>query len=160
MTCKEICECIYDCFLDFFENIECLTAFILQVLKWIFLVVTSPIWLIPYTIIKQDKKKVQTMAEYIERESLLKEMLGLHSIPVYIGHVTDEDKMFETMVEVVEEHPAADVVPVVRCKDCKHYTNIDTYRNPPRLGFHWCNKLGNITKEKDYCSYGERRCEE
>ena len=49
----------------------------------------------------------------------------------------------------------ADFVELVRCKDCKHYTNIDTYRNPPRLDFHWCNKLGNITKENDYCSYGK-----
>lgn len=57
MTCKEICECIYDCFLDFFENIEYLTAFILQVLKWLFLVVTSPVWLIPYTIIKKGERK-------------------------------------------------------------------------------------------------------
>lgn len=54
----------------------------------------------------------------------------------------------------------ADFVEVVRCKECKHYTNIDTYRNPPRLDFHWCNKLGNVTKENDYCSYGERRCED
>ena len=54
------------------------------------------------------------MAEYIEREALLKEMLGLHTIPVYIGHVTDEDVMFETMVDVVKEHPTADVVPVVK----------------------------------------------
>lgn len=99
------------------------------------------------------------MAEYIERDALLKEMHGSHTLPFFKGHMTDEDVMFKTMVSVVEEQPTADVAPVVRCKDCKHYTNIDTYRNPPRLDFHWCNKLGNVTKENDYCSYGERRCE-
>ena len=89
---------------------------------------------------------------YIEREALLKKMLGLHSIPVYIGHVTDEDKMFETMVEVVEEQPTADVVPVVRCKDCKYY---DVYH----LECHNPHHNGIINCE-GFCSYGERRCEE
>lgn len=54
MTCKEICECIYK---EFVEDIQFLSAFIFQVLKWLFLVVTSPLWLIPYTIIKKNKKE-------------------------------------------------------------------------------------------------------
>ena len=130
------------------------------------------------------------MAEYIEREALLKKMLGLHTIPVYIGHVTDEDKMFETMVEVVEEQPTADVVEVVRCKDCKHFqpafvqTN-DGERRPyteeekqsgfglvsaekgincgsrcERFGCWEQNSIPVWFSENDYCSYGERRCED
>ena len=89
------------------------------------------------------------MAEYIKKNDLIKHIersFGEISTPF--------------VVKEIKDFPNADVVEVVRCKDCKHYTNIDTYRNPPRLDFHWCNKLGNITKEKDYCSYGERRCEE
>ena len=97
------------------------------------------------------------MAEYIEREkaiaicqSYYEHCLETHD---YCG-----DSVAYDIRSNIKGLPTADVVPVVRCKDCKHYTNIDTYRNPPRLDFHWCNKFGNITKENDYCNYGERRC--
>ena len=45
---------------------------------------------------------------------------------------------------------ANDVVPVVRCKDCKHWT----------MGY--CNNFAYydyepVTNESDFCSYGERR---
>lgn len=50
----------------------------------------------------------------------------------------------------------ANVTEVVRCKDCKKYSNFDPY-NCKRLTFHFCTKLGNITKENDFCSYGERK---
>ncbi len=50
----------------------------------------------------------------------------------------------------------ADVAPVVRCKDCKHYTDFDAH-NCKRLEFHFCNKFRNITRESDFCSYGERK---
>lgn len=55
---------------------------------------------------------------------------------------------------------SADVVEVVRCKDCKHWkdTSLDTVTE-----YHWgeCRKpLGDYryceTAENDYCSYGER----
>lgn len=39
---------------------------------------------------------------------------------------------------------ANDVVPVVRCKDCKHWNNGDCYRI-------------ELTRPDDYCSYGERK---
>lgn len=101
------------------------------------------------------------MAEYIERDALLKKMLGLHTIPVYIGHVTDEDKMFETMVEVVEEQPTADVVEVVHaewikagfgiservvCSHCRSHHG--SYLKPP-----FCSQCGAKMG-------GERRCED
>lgn len=49
----------------------------------------------------------------------------------------------------VRDLPAADVVEVVRCRDCKH--------NPMR-SFTGCPMAG-IEKRKttDYCSYGERK---
>ena len=50
----------------------------------------------------------------------------------------------------------ADYAEVVRCKDCKNYCKVDTLKGKI-LDFHWCNKFRNITKEDDFCSYGERR---
>lgn len=52
--------------------------------------------------------------------------------------------------EIVE--PAADVVEVVRCKDCKHY-NTSCCTD----GFGWCENFNNGAEDKHFCSYGERR---
>lgn len=48
-------------------------------------------------------------------------------------------------------------VPVVRCKDCKHY-------RPQKKSAHWenranyCNRIVTIkTRPYDFCSYGERK---
>lgn len=54
---------------------------------------------------------------------------------------------------VLVQVPAVDAVEVVRCKDCKN------------LGFKdfsgICNRrMIGIVKPDDFCSYGERRCEE
>lgn len=49
----------------------------------------------------------------------------------------------------IEAQPTADVVEVVRCKDCKYYNAIDTDRLSE------CEK-GFETYGNDYCSYGER----
>ena len=62
---------------------------------------------------------------------------------------------FHLIGELVDSHgnvhyedlknlPAADVVEVVRCKDCKYE---DTC----------CRMIRNEKKPSDYCSYGERR---
>jgi hypothetical protein len=52
--------------------------------------------------------------------------------------------------------PTADVVEVVRCKDCKHYKTPECamWLECSACGgqWDWCNP-------NDYCSYGERRCE-
>ena len=45
----------------------------------------------------------------------------------------------------------ADVVPVVRCKDCKHLMFSDCYGECSR-GY-----MGIVSPD-DYCSYGERKC--
>lgn len=45
----------------------------------------------------------------------------------------------------------ADMVSVVRCKDCRYYNPIDENKPYPcGYGIYMCNK-------DDYCSYGERR---
>ena len=48
------------------------------------------------------------------------------------------------------DKPTADVVEVVRCKDCKHYE--------PCTAVSYCNLYEDVTTEPNaYCSYGERR---
>ena len=50
----------------------------------------------------------------------------------------------------------ADVVSVVRCKDCKHFSKYNGYeRGECRLFM----ELISSMKLNDYCSYGERKCD-
>lgn len=85
------------------------------------------------------------MAEYIEREALMK-------FPIRRDHCDKEraNEHFingiETVLEYAESLPAADVAPVVRCKDCKHEFGGS------------CIICGFQRREpEDFCSYGERR---
>ena len=74
--------------------------------------------------------------------------------------------------------PSADVVEVVRCRDCKFATELDVHCEFNRKAYKHCSLLrGDETRNvwhkykkyyKDYsiveldefCSYGERKCEE
>ena len=59
------------------------------------------------------------------------------------------------MLGSVEEYPSADVVEVVRCKDCK---NIDMDWESVRApGKHYCITMDSFMDCNDYCSYGERK---
>lgn len=52
----------------------------------------------------------------------------------------------------LENEPAADVAPVVRCKNCR-YSNFD-----PEYGKRWCDRCLScmLVRDDDFCSYGER----
>lgn len=74
------------------------------------------------------------MAEYIERE---KAKRLLHIEYAYAAE------------QLLDEIPAADVAPVVRCKDCK---KLGTGECPMEQDYPWISKDSD-----DFCSYGERR---
>lgn len=96
-----------------------------------------------------------TNPEHIEREAVLaainevvEDYAGEHSFSTDFAVAV----VCELRDNVVATIPATDVVPVVRCKDCKHFRrNLenDTY----------CGCVGGLTdpEEHDFCSYGERR---
>jgi len=73
------------------------------------------------------------MAEYIERDAALE-----------IVKRTSGD--YVAAFAEIRKIPAADVVPVVRCKECKH------------LFYTMCAACGFLPhKPNDFCSYGERK---
>ena len=73
------------------------------------------------------------MTEYIEREAFLDYMKGT-------------SRYFNVKFDI-ENFPAADVAPVVRCKGCKHY-----------LGLAECEFVGHFSGGTDYfCADGERK---
>ena len=101
-----------------------------------------------------------TMAgkEYIERE---------YAIQFLEEHMTDAVGKSKTMVKDVylmaKNHaknylsiiPAADVVEVVRCKECKHgHWNQETCHGKP---IYYCDRTDLQVSKCDFCSYGERK---
>ena len=62
----------------------------------------------------------------------------------------------ESCLAVLEDAPTIDAVPVVRCKDCKHYEN-----HRPKV-LENCERNGHLIpmSPDDFCSYGERRSDD
>lgn len=58
----------------------------------------------------------------------------------------------------IEDAPAADVAPVVRCKNCTHYKIVDEF-DGQKMYMCKVNQLSYINSDGDmhYCSYGERK---
>ena len=81
---------------------------------------------------------------YIEREKVISELKNL-----------PEQERIEYMgiYDCIKSVPVADVVEVVRCKDCKHLMFSDMYGE--------CSQAHmGIVRPDDFCSYGERKDEE
>ena len=58
-----------------------------------------------------------------------------------------------------QKAPTADVVEVVRCKDCKHSVRYEC-KNDACYKFTMCRRRDGYSEgveDEDYCSYGERR---
>jgi hypothetical protein len=60
--------------------------------------------------------------------------------------------------EVIKNLPTVDVVPVVRCKNCKHKGWVQEPSHGKTID--WCKLHDICIKDNDYCSYGERKCDD
>ena len=81
------------------------------------------------------------MARYIDADAFEPMLLEEYERATWIEHNTI--KMFFEMLSAM---PTADVVEVVRCRDCE-YADI----------FHHCDKVDFWNTENDFCSKGKRR---
>ena len=91
-----------------------------------------------------DSVTAESRQEYIKREDAIKEantwsMFG--------------DDNLESRLKGL---PSADVVEVVRCKDCKY---CEKRRTANCLTFFYCLMQECSVKDNDYCSYGEKKDE-
>ena len=84
--------------------------------------------------------------EYIEREAAKRELL---SWAVSINH--PEYLIKDDALHVIDSIPTADVVKVVRCRDCKYHEDTSV------IGFEHCCLIGKTVRHNDFCSYGERK---
>ena len=87
--------------------------------------------------------------EYIERNALKND-----------GHLCWHDGKGNVYYEI-DHAPAADVVEVCRCKDCKNaYINSFSAQSGIAVCRFWTNRLNGelaIVQQDDFCSYGERK---
>ena len=88
------------------------------------------------------------MGEYIEREALIAEFKRLT-----LGENSLIERIFaDGVYAVLETFPAADVVEVVKCRECQHSFEDDFD------GSLWCCRdYEREVVENHFCSYGERR---
>ena len=63
-------------------------------------------------------------------------------------------KTIESFTDGIKFLEPADVVPVVRCRNCEHW---QTDWNPSIPDRHYCAVMDSMMKAEDFCSYGEKR---
>lgn len=82
------------------------------------------------------------MSDYIKREDAIK---ALTDCPVqYVSRICNV--------------PSADVVEVVRCKECKHHEDFLSDDGDKVLC--WVHDVDIVMAKNDYCSYGEPKEQE
>lgn len=89
-------------------------------------------------------------SDYIGRQVVIKAIQQA----VIKGYGTDYGVIDSDVVyEILDDLPAADVVPVVRCKDCRKCIHDSLF------GQLWCNMtlVTRRVKPDDFCSYGKRK---
>ena len=101
------------------------------------------------------------MAEYIERETLINVLEGeiedcgyadASNKPIAYGTILG----LKSALSYAKSLPAADVVEVVRCKDCEYFVIKPNYR----LCSHKLNRTLNSLLEissNHFCSYGKKK---
>lgn len=100
------------------------------------------------------------MAEYIGKEALIAHIKDLPTWwadagGVYGRSMKYPEGMFdcEDVISSVENAPVADVVPVVRCKDCQYWQ--DNNGGYPNEECRW--REDETPDADDFCSYGKRK---
>lgn len=73
-------------------------------------------------------------------------------------HLTDPYHIISACA-VIDKAETVDAVPVVRCRECKHYKEFRTRKNKQIMRL--CYRMGKHDMEypvrpDDFCSYGER----
>lgn len=103
------------------------------------------------------------MAEYIDRDAIYTafanactDVLERESEIYYIAGFS-----YEHVIEILDNIPAADVAPVVRCRDCKWFANNN---DGEWFGCWLFNAIRAVPEDAptpdDFCSYGARKDEE
>lgn len=85
---------------------------------------------------------------YIEKEKLIEDFKSK-------DFFSEQVKMLSSYI--ISTQPEADVVPVVRCRDCKHFCKSQVLAKSNLEYIAYCERCDIWTGTEDYCSSGERR---
>lgn len=98
------------------------------------------------------------MAEYIERGAALSMREPPKSNRYYQTDNLDDayGQGWDDALCCIERLPAADVIPVVRCKECEYAKDAKVNSK----GFCICPASHMEITDDDFCSYGERKANE
>ena len=89
------------------------------------------------------------MTEYIKKEDIEQKIQdGLNNL--VLGHDAIE------VLGMIYDMPAADVAPVVRCKDCKYSCKDGTGRTCEGYWYE-LSEFAVSVEDDGFCSYGERK---
>ena len=85
----------------------------------------------------------------------MKSMAGCATCDNY-NYVRCRACSWDDAMNIVDEAPAVEAAPVVRCRDCENWET-DWKPNHSIDGEHFCPVISLVTSEKWFCAYGERR---
>ena len=99
--------------------------------------------------------------EYIEREGA-KELLRIWITDCVLDGDNDAADCYRDCIDLLDSIPAADVVEVVRCRECVHWKPTGSKAGNPFSDSDMeyiggCEFTKYCRRESDFCSYGERK---
>ena len=98
------------------------------------------------------------MAEYIKRTAVFEQFDNADADVCETDDFGGVDYGFgmKNIKELINAIPAADVAPVVRCKDCKYSCKDGNGRSCEGYWYE-LSEYDVTVKDDDFCSYGERK---
>jgi len=100
------------------------------------------------------------MARLIDADALYKEIERIYDEHYSNSSYKFIHDFFRAILRRIRKEPTVDAVPVVRCKDCKHYVLPEEFDACGRCtNGNICVSYGSeiYPEPGDFCSYGERR---
>lgn len=97
------------------------------------------------------------MADYIERQAAIDAFNRIKNTLKNPETAHYDTLMFYEIEDVLEDVEPADVVQVVRCENCVHWSDSNQCERPELAGNRWHDDKYFETLPDDFCSYGERK---
>lgn len=93
--------------------------------------------------------------DFISRSELLAEIDQERKRHIDSGNYGAEHLMVHSLRRLVEDAPAVDAAPVVRCKDCKHYSDGICEQIEYIMDGYYRDTF-EVKRPDDFCSYGAK----
>ena len=95
------------------------------------------------------------MAEYIDKDKVLNLDFRIN-VNLFEDSRRAAERAIQAYADAINKIPAADVLEVVRCKDCQYCRRVDEFE-------YWCDgfcSTARLVRKDDYCSHGSKRGED